>query len=202
MICFNRILTHQKATLNYLGNFFMHTKRLLTISFILAFFVSLPSFAASKEEIDAKVQETLQTFYKFSSAGELLTKKSVGILVFPSIIKAGFVAGGEFGEGALVVDGKVKDYYNSASASFGFQIGAQERSEVILFMDKNALEKFEQSEGWDAGIDGSIAITTLGAGKDFTIENSKEPVIGFAFGMKGLMGNLTLEGTKITRVRK
>ena len=145
------------------------------------------SKAASKEEIDAKVQETLQTFYKFSSAGESLAKKSAGILVFPSIIKAGFVAGGEFGEGALVVDGKIKDYYNSASASFGFQIGAQERSEVILFMDKTALEKFEHSDGWDAGIDGSIAITTLGTGKDFTIENSKEPVIGFAFGMRGLM---------------
>jgi lipid-binding SYLF domain-containing protein len=69
-------------------------------------------------------------------------------------------------------------------------------------MDKTTLEKFEHSDGWDAGIDGSIAITTLGTGKDFTIENSKEPVIGFAFGMRGLMGNLTLEGTKITRVRK
>lgn len=180
----------------------MNLKRLLAFSFLILSFISLPSFGASKEEIDAKVQETLKNFYQFSSAGESLTKKSVGILVFPSIIKAGFVAGGEYGEGALVVDGKIKDYYNSASASVGIQIGVQERSQVILFMDKNALEKFEYSEGWDAGVDGSIAITTLGAGRDFTIENSKEPVIGFAFGMKGLMGNLTLEGTKITRVRK
>lgn len=180
----------------------MTLKRFLVSSFLALSFISLSAFAASKEEIDAKVQETLKNFYQFSSAGEALAKKSAGILVFPSIIKAGFVAGGEFGEGALVVDGKIKDYYNSASASVGLQIGAQERSEVILFMDKTALQKFEYSDGWDAGVDGSIAITTLGAGKDFTIENSKEPVIGFAFGMKGLMGNLTLEGTKITRVKK
>ena len=85
----------------------MHIKRLFTTAFILTFFISLSSFGASKEEIDAKVQETLKNFYQFSSAGESLAKKSVGILVFPSIIKAGFVAGGEFGEGALVVDGKI-----------------------------------------------------------------------------------------------
>ena len=180
----------------------MNIKR--SFALFLAFFFLIPSFtfAASKEETDAKVQETLKNFYQFSSAGEALAKKSVGILVFPSIIKAGFVGGGEYGEGALLVDGKIKDYYNTVSASFGLQIGAQERSQVILFMDKTSLQKFEYSEGWDAGVDGSIAITTLGAGKDFTIENSKEPVIGFAFGMKGLMGNLTLEGTKITRVKK
>ena len=173
-----------------------------TLFFVIFSFSSLTSQAASKEEIDAKVQETIKTFYQFSSAGESLAKKSAGILVFPSIIKVGFVAGGEYGEGALLVDGKIKDYYNSAAGSFGLQMGAQDRSEVILFMTKDALDKFEHSEGWDAGVDGSIAITTLGAGKDFTLENIKEPVIAFTFSFKGLMGNLTLEGSKITRVKK
>lgn len=173
-----------------------------SILFLCLLITPLFSFAASKEEIDAKVQETLKTFFQFSSAGESLTNKSSGILVFPSIIKAGFVVGGEYGEGALVIDGKVKDYYNTMSGSFGFQAGVQDRSEVILFMTKESLQKFEYSEGWDAGIDGSISITTLGTGKDFTLENIKEPIIAFTFSHKGLMGNLTLEGTKITRIRK
>jgi len=170
--------------------------------FSLLLLVPIFSFAASKEEIDAKVQETVKTFYQFSSAGESLANKSAGILVFPSIIKAGFVAGGEYGEGALLVDGKIKDYYNTAGGSFGFQLGVQDRSEVIIFMTKDALDNFEHSGGWDAGVDGSIAVTTLGAGKDFSIESIKEPVVAFAFSYKGLMGNLTLEGSKITRVKK
>ena len=181
--------------------FFMKSKFIKLITFLL---LASPifSFAASKDEIDAKVQETLKTFYQFSSAGESLANKSAGILVFPSIIKAGFMAGGEYGEGALVVDGKIKDYYNTAAGSFGFQLGVQDRSEVILFMTKESLASFEYSDGWDAGVDGSIAITTLGAGKDFSLENTKEPVVAFAFSFKGLMGNLTLEGSKITRIKK
>lgn len=102
----------------------------------------------------------------------------------------------------MIIDGKVSDYYNTASASFGYQLGVQERSQVILFMDKTTLDKFRSSDGWDAGLNGSIAITTLGAGKDFSIENIKEPIIAFAFSHKGLMGNITLEGTKITKIKK
>lgn len=171
-------------------------------SFFVLIFISSIAIAASKEEIDAKTQETLQTFYNFSSAGKVLSDKAAGILIFPSIVKAGFFFGGEFGEGALIIDGEVTDYYNTASASFGYQLGVQERSQVILFMDKTTLDKFRSSDGWDAGINGSIAITTLGAGKDFSIENIKEPIIAFAFSHKGLMGNITLEGTKITKIKK
>ena len=102
----------------------------------------------------------------------------------------------------LVSHGKTIDYYSTASASVGWQLGAQERSQVILFMTKDAYEHFQKSEGWDVGVDGSIAITTLGAGKDFSVENSKEPVIGFVFSQKGLMGNISLEGSKISKIYK
>ena len=176
--------------------------KLQLLSFLVFISISLFGFAASRDEIDAKTQETLKTFYTFSFAGKALSEKASGILIFPSIVKAGFFVGGEFGEGALMVDGKITDYYNTASASFGYQLGAQERSQVILFMDKTALDKFRYSDGWDAGVNGSVAITTLGAGKDFSVENVKEPIIAFAFSHKGLMGNLTLEGTKITKITK
>jgi lipid-binding SYLF domain-containing protein len=175
--------------------------------FLLSILLCFASFsnilqAASKEEIDEKIKESIKTFYAFSSAGESLSHKAYGMLVFPSIIKAGFVLGGEYGEGALLSNGKTIDYYSTASASVGWQLGAQERSQIILFMTKDAYEHFKKSEGWDVGVDGSIAITTLGAGKDFTVENSKEPVIGFVFSQKGLMGNISLEGSKISKIYK
>ena len=164
--------------------------------------ISNTSNAASKEEIDEKVKESVKAFYAFSSAGERLSKKAFGMLVFPSIIKAGFVLGGEYGEGVLLSNGKTVDYYSTASASVGWQLGVEERSQVILFMTKDAYEHFKRSEGWDVGVDGSVAITTFGTGKNFTVENSKEPVIGFVFSQKGLMGNISLEGSKISKIYK
>jgi lipid-binding SYLF domain-containing protein len=180
----------------------MKYKNYLLAFFMGALLISNVTFAASKEEIDEKVKESIKTFYTFSSAGESLSHKAYGMLIFPSIIKAGFVLGGEYGEGVLMSNGKTIDYYSTASASVGWQLGAQERSQVILFMTKAAYEHFQKSEGWDVGVDGSVAITTLGAGKNFTVENSKEPVIGFVFSQKGLMGNISLEGSKISKIYK
>ena len=172
------------------------------ITLLLTFTVSVSSFAASKDEIDANVKEALENFYKASPAGKQLAEKSLGILVFPNIVKAGFIFGGEYGEGALISGGNTEGYYNIFSASFGYQIGAQIHSQVILFMDSNALENFRNSKGWDAGFGGSVAVVTAGASKEFTIDNVQEPVIAFIFSEKGLMANLTLEGSKVTKLDK
>lgn len=158
--------------------------------------------AASKDEIDAKVQEAVETFYKTSSAGKQLAEKAQAMLVFPSIVKAGFIVGGEYGEGALIVQGNTEAYYNIISASFGYQIGAQLHSQVILFMTNEALERFRYSNGWDAGFGGSVAIATSGASKEFTIDNLQEPVIAFIFSEKGLMGTISLEGSKVSKIDK
>ena len=125
-----------------------------------------------------------------------------GVLVFPKVYKAGFGLGGEYGEGALRVDGKTVDYYSTAAASIGFQLGAQAKSIVVLFIDESALRKFRASEGWKVGVDGSVALVDIGVGKAVDTENIKDPVIGFIFGQKGLMYNLTLEGSKFTRLDK
>jgi lipid-binding SYLF domain-containing protein len=158
--------------------------------------------AASKEEIDAEVRQALQSFYRHTSAGRELSQKAAGVLVFPSVIKAGIGIGGEYGEGALLVRGRTVAYYSIAAASIGFQLGAQSRSQIVLFMTDKALAGFRGSQGWTAGVDGSVALATLGAGGSIDTETAKKPVIGFIFSGKGLMYNLTFEGSKISKIER
>lgn len=173
-----------------------------TLIAFLLFAIASAAGAASKQEIDAEVKQALADFRRHTSAGAELSKKASGILVFPNVIKAGIGIGGEFGEGELVVKGKTVAYYNIAAASIGLQLGAQARSQIVLFMNDRVLAEFRKSEGWKAGVDGSVALATLGAGGAIDTETAKQPIIGFIFSNKGLMYNLTFEGSKITRVSK
>ena len=158
--------------------------------------------AASAVEIDAEVDAALVRFYQDVPAAKELAKKAKGILVFPSVIKAGFGIGGEYGEGALRVGGRSVGYYNTAAASIGFQIGAQSRAEVLMFMTEEALERFRSSDGWEVGVDGSVALINVGVAGEIDTNTINDPVIGFIFGEQGLMANLSLEGAKITRMDK
>lgn len=158
--------------------------------------------AASKAEIDAQVRDALREFAKATPGGAELSKKASGMLIFPQVIKAGIGVGGEYGEGALLVKGRTVAYYNVASASIGFQLGAQARAQVVLFMNESVLDKFRHSDGWKAGVDGSVAVATLGTGGAIDTETAKKPIIGFIFSNKGLMYNLTFEGSKISRIER
>lgn len=158
--------------------------------------------AANKEDIDTDVQEVLKDFSYLSPGNKELLEKANGILVFPSVIKAGFLVGGEYGEGSLQIGGKTVNYYSIASASVGLQLGAQERAEIILFMDKNALDKFVGSDGWSAGVDGSIAVIDAGAGKGLSTETIKDPIIAIIMRNRGLMANLSFEGAKISKINR
>jgi len=122
------------------------------------------------------------------------------VLVFPTVYKAGFGIGGEYGEGALITRGRTIDYYNLISASIGFQLGAQARSIVIVFMTPEALESFRRVDGWKVGVDGSIALINVGIGGSIDTTRITNPIVGFIFDNKGLMYNLTLEGSKISRI--
>jgi len=177
-------------------------RRFAASVFGLLFLVASGAFAGSREEIDAEVREAMANFAKHSSAGNELAKKAAGVLVFPSVIKAGIGIGGEYGEGSLLVRGKTVAYYSIAAASIGFQLGAQSRSQIVLFMNEKALSQFRSSQGWTAGVDGSVALATLGAGGAIDTETAKKPVIGFIFSGKGLMYNLTFEGSKISKIEK
>jgi lipid-binding SYLF domain-containing protein len=178
------------------------------IKFVIAFgLIGMMSaapaaMAASAAEIDVRVKESIEEFKKNVNGAEVFLQQASGYLVFPKVYKVGVGIGGETGEGALLIGKEVVDYYRTSSGSIGFQLGAQARSIVIVFMTEESLNKFRNSEGWKVGIDGSVALIDLGAGKTIDSKNIKDPVVGFIFGSKGLMYNLTLEGTKIHKLDK
>ena len=158
--------------------------------------------AASAPEIDAAVDATLRSFESQITGARELAIKAAGILVFPSVVKAGIGIGGEYGEGLLIIRGRPGGYFNLVSASFGLQLGVQTRSVIIMFMTEEALALFQRTYGWRVGVDGSIAIATIGTGGSIDTEKLTSPVIGFILDPAGLMYNLTLEGSKISRVTR
>ncbi len=160
------------------------------------------TYAASSVEIDIEVEAAIKRFKVEIAGADKFLSKAEGVLVFPDVVKAGFGIGGEYGEGALLIKGKTVDYYNTAAASIGFQLGAQFKTVMLIFMTKDALTKFRNSDGWEAGVDGSVALIELGAAKDINTANITDPIVGFVFSNKGLMYNLTLEGSKITKLNK
>jgi len=178
----------------------MTLRRSVLVCVVVALLLPVLGHAASKQEIDARVGEALEVLYKQSPAAKKLSAEAHGILVFPRVIKGGMGVGAEYGEGALLVGGRNANYYSIASASIGLQLGVQRKSVVVFFMNNDVLRHFERSEGWKAGVDGSVAIATLGAGGEIDTAAVEKPIIGFVFSNQGLMYNLTIEGSKITRL--
>ncbi len=177
------------------------TLRLRYIAGLLILLAPWYAQAASKVRLDARINAAIKELHELTASGKELAEKSAGMLVFPHVSKAGIGVGGERVTLALLIEGKIADYYTTTSVSIGFQLGAQVKRQVILFMNKDALESFRNSSGWEVGVDASVAIATLGAGGEIDTEVAKEPVIGFIFGNTGLMFNLTLEGSKISKKR-
>lgn len=178
-------------------------RRLLPIIFLIVGVFSTSAHTAqagSAAEIDARYQEALNQFYEETHAGKMLARKAKGILIFPRVKKGGIGIGGEYGQGALRAGSKTLDYYSIKSASIGFQLGFQVKTEVILFMTNQALENFRKSERWEIGADGSVAVVEWGAGGEIDSQNINDPIIGFIFGNEGLMFNLSLEGAKISKL--
>jgi lipid-binding SYLF domain-containing protein len=162
---------------------------------MLSAWISGAALAASTREIDAGVDDAIERFQQEVKGGKSLMDSSKGILVFPRVLKGGAGFGGEYGEGALRIGGKTTDYYNMLQGSFGFQLGGEIKTLYLVFMDEGALKRFRESEGWKAGVDGSVSLVTLGAGGTIDTNNLKDPIVAFVLGQKGLMYNLSLEGT-------
>ena len=172
------------------------------LAFLVVFGFVQTSHAVSAKEIDSRTDTALKRFYDEVGGGKNFIKNAKGVLVFPKVIKAGFGIGGEYGEGALRIGGRTVDYYSTAAASIGFQLGVQSRIVILVFLDKQVLTKFRNSSGWEVGVDGSVAFITVGAGGSIDSSNVQSPIVGFIFGNKGLMYNLTLEGSKFTRLKR
>ncbi len=160
------------------------------------------SYAKTAKEIDASADAALAQFKKEVKGADRLLQTAKGVLVFPGVIKAGIGIGGEFGEGALRIRNKTVAYYQIASGSIGLQLGAQKRDIIIVFLEDKALREFRASEGWQVGVNGSVVLINVGAEASVDTSKIKEPIVGFVVGQEGLMYNLTLEGSKITKVQK
>ena len=158
--------------------------------------------AASAAEISRDARVALEKLYEKSSSAKTLGEKAKGVLVFPGIVKGGFLAGGQFGEGALIKDGKTAGYYNTVQGSFGLQAGIQKYGYALFLMTDSALKWIDKSDGWEIGVGPSIVVMDIGAATSATTTTVQAEIYAFFFDQKGLMGGLGLAGTKITKIKK
>jgi lipid-binding SYLF domain-containing protein len=180
----------------------------MVIVFALCFFLgSGPvltgvAYAKTGQEIDASVNAVLDRFTKQVKGSREFLQNAKGVLVFPGVIKAGIGVGGEYGEGALRMQGKTVAYYSIGAASIGLQLGAQKKDIILVFLQDKALQDFRASEGWQVGVNGSVVLVDLGADASIDTTKANKPIVGFVIGQKGLMYNLTLEGSKISKIQR
>ena len=168
---------------------------------LVALLASSVSFGASKAQIDARAHYALKEFYHINPKHHALVASAKGVLVFPSITKGGVGIGGQFGEGVLMEGGKTVGYYSLTSASVGLTLGLAKHKEILLFTTQAALDKFLNTQGWSAGADTGVALLSKGgAGGEYDTETLKKPVLAFVFGEKGLIGDASVEGSKITQL--
>ena len=168
----------------------------------IAFNLLIPSglLAASASAIDRDAAATLNKLYKNNPGAKALGDKAVAVLVFPSIVKGGFIIAGQFGDGALRKRGKTVAYYRSLAASYGFQAGIQAYGYVLFFMDDASVKYLENSEGWELGTGPSLVILDEGFGKNLSTTTLQKGVYAFIFDQKGLMGGVGIQGSKITKI--
>ncbi len=174
------------------------------VCLVLLSSLMLPGVSQAKTagELDASVNAALDRFTHQVKGASGLLQTAKGILVFAGVIKAGIGVGGEYGEGALRIGGKTAAYYSIAAASIGLQLGAQKKDIIIVFLQDAPLKKFQASEGWKVGVDGSVVLIDVGAAGSIDSSKINQPIVGFVVGQKGLMYNLTLEGSKISKLKK
>ena len=156
--------------------------------------------AARRHDIDSDVDATLTRLYTTQPNSRELVSRARGVLVFPSVVAAGLFVGGQYGEGALRVAGRTTGYYSMASGSIGLQAGAQSKAVIYLFMTAGALDKLRSTRGWSVGGDASVAVLKVGANGDLDTNTATAPVDVIVMTNAGLMANLSLEGTKVSRL--
>jgi lipid-binding SYLF domain-containing protein len=167
---------------------------------ILPLAVMSSATAKTAAEIDAGVKAARDQCAAQIPACKAAAEKAQGMLVFPEVTKAAVGVGGSYGEGALIVGDKKAGYYSATSASIGLQLGAQTSAQIIMFMTAEALDNFRNSSGWEAGANAQVTMIDEGKAADIDAVLRSTPVVAFVFGQKGLMGDLSVEGSKITKL--
>ncbi len=159
------------------------------------------ALAVSKADIDQRVTTALGQFEAMNPSNKSLGHKSAGMLVFPLVTKGGVGVAAEYGEGVLQIDGKTVGYYSVGAASVGLTVGVAQHSEIIMFMTKDSLDKFTATKGWSIGADAGITVVSSSASGEYDSKIEQKPILGFKFGEKGLLGDLSLEGEKISQIK-
>ena len=160
------------------------------------------TLAASAEEPDRDCQAALEALYASASSAKVLSEKAKAVLVFPAITKAGFIVGGQYGEGTLFKSGKTAGYYSTVAASWGLQAGAQKFGYALFFMTDDALQWLDKSDGWEVGTGPSLVVIDKGVAGAITTTTGKSDIYAFFFSQKGLMAGIGLQGTKVTKIEK
>jgi lipid-binding SYLF domain-containing protein len=161
------------------------------------------SFAKkTAKEVDTSVDAAMERFHKQVKDAKEVVAKAKGLLILPNVKKGALIVGGEYGQGALKIGGKTVDYYSMISGSFGLQIGGQAKDIIIAFNSSEALKKFRESKGWEAGVDGNVALIKMGAGESAVAAMAKQPIAAFVFDVKGLMADMSLKGAKFNKLDK
>lgn len=164
--------------------------------------VSGAAHAKTAAELERDAQQAMAKLVANNDAAAAIAEKAEAVLIFPSIIKAGLVFGGAYGEGVLKKGDAVAGYYNSVSASWGLQAGAQSYSYVVFLMNDKALEQLERTQGWELGVGPSLVVVNEGVAKNLSTSTLTDDAYAFAFGQQGAMASLSIEGTKVTRIER
>lgn len=164
--------------------------------------VTLPVQGATAEDLNEDAAQALQTLYKSHPEAERLSKTARAVLVFPKIIKAGLVFGGSYGEGVMTRGGSFSGYYNSVSASWGWQAGAESYGYVVFLMNDKAVQYLDKSKGWEFGVGPNVVVVNEGIAKNLSTSTMKDDAYAYIFDQQGLMASLSIEGTKISPIKK
>lgn len=156
--------------------------------------------AEQRDDINTRTDAALERLYENAPESRDLVERAHGVLVFPRVLGASFVVGGEHGQGVLRVNGQNQGYYSTTSGSIGFQAGAQSKAIVMLFMTQDALDHFRNSNGWTAGADATVAVANIGANGQIDTNTINEPIIGFVMTNAGLEAGVSLNGTKVEKI--
>lgn len=158
--------------------------------------------AASKADIDRGVADALTEFRDLHPDNAALLAEAAGVLIFPNMTKAGFGVGGEYGEGALQIDGVTQGYYSLASASFGFRFGVAQYRQMVLFMTESSLADFQSSDGWALGGDVGVTVVDDGMSAGYDVLSANQAILVFAFSSRGLLGDLSIAGSKVSPIER
>ncbi|WP_130906723.1 lipid-binding SYLF domain-containing protein [Pseudomonas sp. Sample_16] len=180
--------------------------------FILSLFFALASLAsvsllnnagaATAEDLNTDSRQALETLYKANPVSKTISQQAKAVLVFPKIIKAGLVFGGSYGEGVLMKGKQVQDYYNSVSGSWGLQAGAQSYGYVVFLMTDKAVKYIADTKGWEIGVGPTVVVVDEGVSKNLSSSTLKDDAYAFIFDQQGLMAGISIEGTKISLIKR